>query len=189
MRARCSTSTPPEAVTLLAPVGRFRPLNVDTGASCRRGVIVAKHGNRAASSRSGAAGCTRLAGVKIGCARWGRAMPWRSWDRLHKAPPTTPRCVTSIPTRTELGTRTIFPICLDALQSGWRQTSARRFSPPRKQTDGEILNFDRNASGWPVSTASTRSPHGADQSGPTQKRRCAFRNLEAPTFPARRRLR
>jgi anthranilate phosphoribosyltransferase len=73
------------------------------------GVPVAKHGNRAASSRSGAADVLQALGVNIEC---DMALVQRSLDELGLCFLMAPRHHTAMrnvgPTRVELGTRTIF---------------------------------------------------------------------------------
>src|SRR6478609_8375270 len=87
-------------------------LNVSTlaaiiTAAC--GVIVAKHGNRAASSRSGAADTLAALGVKIGLTPDGVERCLSEAGIAFMMAPTHHASMRNVgPTRTELGTRTIF---------------------------------------------------------------------------------
>ena len=114
MRAKMVTvKAPPEAIDIVGTGGDGSgSLNVSTlaaiiTAAC--GVTVAKHGNRAASSRSGAADTLAALGVKIGLAPEGVERCLSEAGIAFMMAPTHHASMRNVgPTRTELGTRTIF---------------------------------------------------------------------------------
>jgi anthranilate phosphoribosyltransferase len=116
MRAKMAgVKAPPEAIDIVGTGGDGSgSLNVSTlaaiiTAAC--GVPVAKHGNRAASSRSGAADTLSALGVKIGLAPDAVERCLSEAGIAFMMAPTHHASMRNVgPTRTELGTRTIFNI-------------------------------------------------------------------------------
>ena len=116
MRAKMlSVKAPPEAIDIVGTGGDGSgSFNVSTlaaiiTAAC--GVTVAKHGNRAASSRSGAADTLAALGVKIGLSPDGVERCIHEAGIGFMMAPTHHASMRNVgPTRTELGTRTLFNI-------------------------------------------------------------------------------
>lgn len=114
MRARMvRVEAPADAVDVVGTGGdASHSLNISTCAAlivAGAGVPVAKHGNRALSSRSGAADCLMALGVKIDLAPDGIARCIREAGiGFMFAPAHHPAMKHVGPTRVELGTRTIF---------------------------------------------------------------------------------
>lgn len=114
MRARMvRVDAPDDAVDVVGTGGdASHSLNISTCAAlivAGAGVPVAKHGNRALSSRSGAADCLMALGVKIDLAPDGIARCIREAGiGFMFAPAHHPAMKHVGPTRVELGTRTIF---------------------------------------------------------------------------------
>ena len=114
MRAKMlSVKAPPEAIDIVGTGGDSSgSYNVSTLASiiaAACGVIVAKHGNRAMSSRSGAADTLAMLGVKIGLTPEGVKRCLGEAGIAFMMAPTHHASMRNVgPTRTELGTRTIF---------------------------------------------------------------------------------
>ena len=116
MRAKMlAVKAPPEAIDIVGTGGDGSgSLNVSTlaaiiAAAC--GVTVAKHGNRAASSRSGAADTLAALGVRIGLAPDGVERCLGEAGIAFMMAPTHHASMRNVgPTRSELGTRTIFNI-------------------------------------------------------------------------------
>ncbi|WP_296576913.1 anthranilate phosphoribosyltransferase [Phreatobacter sp.] len=114
MRARMvRVEAPADAVDVVGTGGdASHSLNISTCAAlivAGAGVPVAKHGNRALSSRSGAADCLMALGVKIDLAADGIARCIREAGiGFMFAPAHHPAMKHVGPTRVELGTRTIF---------------------------------------------------------------------------------
>lgn len=114
MRARMvRVDAPDDAVDVVGTGGdASHSLNISTCAALivtGAGVPVAKHGNRALSSRSGAADCLMALGVKIDLAPDGIARCIREAGiGFMFAPAHHPAMKHVGPTRVELGTRTIF---------------------------------------------------------------------------------
>jgi anthranilate phosphoribosyltransferase len=116
MRAKMlSVRAPPEAIDIVGTGGDGSgSLNVSTlaaiiTAAC--GVTVAKHGNRAASSRSGAADTLAALGVKIGLSSDAVERCLDEAGICFMMAPTHHASMRNVgPTRTELGTRTLFNI-------------------------------------------------------------------------------
>src|ERR1700749_3518332 len=114
MRAKMvGVKAPPEAIDIVGTGGDGSgSLNVTTlaaiiTAAC--GVTVAKHGNRAASSRSGAADTLAALGVKIGLPPDGVERCIDEAGIGFMMAPTHHASMRNVgPTRTELGTRTLF---------------------------------------------------------------------------------
>ena len=114
MRAKMLTvNAPADAVDIVGTGGDGSgSYNVSTLASiitAACGVPVAKHGNRAASSRSGAADILTVLGVKIGLAPEAVERCFREAGIGFMMAPTHHAAMRHVgPTRVELGTRTIF---------------------------------------------------------------------------------
>ena len=115
MRAKMlKVDAPPDAIDVVGTGGDASgSFNISTCAAfivAGAGVPVAKHGNRALSSRSGAADVLGALGVKIELAPDEiSALHPRGRHRLHvRAGAPSGDARTSAPTRVELGTRTIF---------------------------------------------------------------------------------
>ncbi|MBV8797274.1 MAG: anthranilate phosphoribosyltransferase [Hyphomicrobiales bacterium] len=116
MRAKMlSVRAPPDAIDIVGTGGDGSgSLNVSTLAAiitAASGVTVAKHGNRAASSRSGAADTLATLGVKIGLSPDGVERCLDEAGICFMMAPTHHASMRNVgPTRTELGTRTLFNI-------------------------------------------------------------------------------
>ncbi|WP_449257423.1 anthranilate phosphoribosyltransferase [Bosea sp. (in: a-proteobacteria)] len=114
MRGKMLTvKAPPEAIDIVGTGGDSSgSYNVSTLASiitAACGVPVAKHGNRAASSRSGAADVLTALGVKVGLDAAGTERCIREAGVGFMFAPTHHASMRHVaPVRTELGTRTIF---------------------------------------------------------------------------------
>ncbi len=116
MRARCRRVRAPEgAIDVVGTGGDGKgTLNISTGAAfvvAGAGVPVAKHGNRNLSSKSGTADALGQCGVKVmvGPAVVERALA-EAGIGFMMAPMHHPATAHVMPTRAELGTRTIFNI-------------------------------------------------------------------------------
>ncbi|MWB77252.1 anthranilate phosphoribosyltransferase [Pseudooceanicola sp. 216_PA32_1] len=116
MRARCRKVQAPEgAMDIVGTGGDGRgTLNISTAAAfvvAGAGVVVAKHGNRNLSSKSGAADALTQLGVNVmvGPEVVERALA-EAGIAFMMAPMHHPATAHVMPTRTELGTRTIFNI-------------------------------------------------------------------------------
>ena len=122
---------PPDAVDVVGTGGDGSgSVNVSTCASfivAGAGVPVAKHGNRALSSRSGAADVLSSLGVKIDITpeHVGRCVAEAGIGFMF-APSHHPAMKNVGPTRVELATRTIFNLLGPAVQSGRRQAADGR---------------------------------------------------------------
>ena len=114
MRAKmAAVAAPPDAIDIVGTGGdNSGSYNVSTLASiitAACGVPVAKHGNRAASSRSGAADTLAALGVKVGLAPQGVERCLKEAGICFMMAPTHHAAMRHVgPTRVELGTRTIF---------------------------------------------------------------------------------
>src|ERR1700722_12243608 len=116
MRAKMlSVKAPPEAIDIVGTGGdgsgsfKVSTLAAITAAAC--GATVAKHGNRAMSSRSGAADTLAMLGVKIGLTPEGVERCLSEAGIAFMMAPTHHASMRNVgPTRTELGTRTLFNI-------------------------------------------------------------------------------
>jgi len=161
MRAKMLRVTaPPEAVDIVGTGGDGSgSVNVSTCASfivAGAGVPVAKHGNRALSSRSGAADVLAALGVKIDLTSEGVA---RCIDQagigFMFAPAHHPAMKNVGPTRVELATRTIFNL-LGPLSNpaGVTRQMVGVFSRQWVQPLAQVLNNLGSRSAWVV--------HGSD---------------------------
>ena len=127
MRAKMlKVDAPPDAIDVVGTGGDASgSFNISTCAAfivAGAGVPVAKHGNRALSSRSGAADVLGALGVKIelSAAQIGECIG-KAGIGFMFAPAHHPAMKNVGPTRVELGTRTIFNLLGPALQSGRRE--------------------------------------------------------------------
>ena len=143
MRAKMTkVAAPPDAIDVVGTGGDASgSYNVSTCAAlivAGAGVPVAKHGNRALSSKSGAADVLGALGVKI------ELRPDEITRCIYEAgigfmfaPAHHPATKNVAPTRVELGTRTIFNLLGPAVQSGQRQASDdRRVLAAMDRADG-----------------------------------------------------
>ena len=136
MRAKMlRVEAPPDAIDIVGTGGDGSgSVNVSTCAAfivAGAGVPVAKHGNRALSSRSGAADVLASLGVKIDIKpeQVGRCVKEAGIGFMF-APSHHPAMKNVGPTRVELATRTIFNLLGTAVQSGRRQAAdGRRILP------------------------------------------------------------
>lgn len=120
------------------------------------GVPVAKHGNRAASSKSGAADVLQALGVKIGLApEHSAALLARTGFAFLMAPAHHPAMRHVGPVRTELGTRTIFNL-LGPLSNpaGVKRLLVGAFSPAWLEPIAQTLRDLGTERAWVV--------HGSD---------------------------
>jgi anthranilate phosphoribosyltransferase len=161
MRAKMlAIEAPPDAIDVCGTGGDGSgSLNVSTAVAfvvAGAGVAVAKHGNRALSSRSGAADALAALGVKIDCdfalvrkALWDAGVCFLMAPRYHGAM----RHVG--PTRVELGIRTVFnilgPLCNPA---SVRRQLIGTFSPTWLEPMATVLSRLGSEKAWIV--------HGSD---------------------------
>ena len=181
MRAKMlGVKAPPEAIDIVGTGGDGSgSYNVSTLASiiaAACGVPVAKHGNRAASSRSGAADTLAALGVKIGLSPDGVERCIGEAGIGFMMAPTHHASMRHVgPTRVELGTRTHLQFSRAALQSGRRQAPADRrlFRRLARADGGSPAQFRLGARlGDPRPRRARRDHHhGPDQGGRTQGRR------------------
>ena len=183
-----SVKAPPEAIDIVGTGGDGSgSYNVSTLAAiiaAASGVIVAKHGNRAASSRSGAADTLAMLGVKIGLTPEGVERCLGEAGIAFMMAPTHHASMRNVgPTRTELGTRTLFNLLGTALQSGRRQAPARRRLLRRlaRADGGSPAQLWLGAGLGDARARWPRRDHddGADQSGRAQGRRAARLRVDA----------
>ena len=161
MRAKCRKVRAPEgAIDVVGTGGDGRgTLNISTAAAivtAASGVPVAKHGNRNLSSKSGAADALTQMGVNV---MVGPDVVERSLDEagigFMMAPMHHPAIANVMPTRAELGTRTIFNI-LGPLTNpaGVKRQLTGAFSPDLLRPMAETLLALGSEAAWLV--------HGSD---------------------------
>ena len=132
MRAKMlRVAAPDEAIDIVGTGGDGSgSYNVSTLAAlivAACGVPVAKHGNRAASSKSGTADTLSALGVKIGVAPEAVERCIREAGIGFMMAPTHHAAMRHVgPTRVELGTRTIFNLLGPLVESGGRQAAIDR---------------------------------------------------------------
>ncbi|MBN9467892.1 MAG: anthranilate phosphoribosyltransferase [Bosea sp.] len=161
MRARMLTvSAPADAIDIVGTGGDASgSYNVSTLASiitAACGVPVAKHGNRAASSRSGAADVLTALGVKVGLEPAGIERSIRDAGVGFMFAPAHHASMRHVaPVRTELGTRTIFNLVGPLSNpAGVKQQLVGAFSETWLQPMVEVLASLGSQSIWAV--------HGSD---------------------------
>lgn len=161
MRAKMVTvEAPADAIDVVGTGGdASHSLNISTCAAfivAGAGVPVAKHGNRALSSRSGAADCLMALGVRIDLGPTAIARCIREAGiGFMFAPAHHPAMKFVGPTRVELGTRTIFNL-LGPLSNpaGVKRQMVGVYSAQWVRTLAEVLNNLGSARAWVV--------HGSD---------------------------
>ncbi|MGR3794314.1 anthranilate phosphoribosyltransferase [Vannielia sp. SX4] len=161
MRARCKPVTAPEgAMDIVGTGGDGKgTLNISTATAfvvAGAGVVVAKHGNRNLSSKSGAADALGQMGVEVmvDAQVVNRAIA-EAGIGFMMAPMHHPAMAHVGPTRAELGTRTVFNI-LGPLTNpaGVKRQLTGAFSPAWLKPMAEVLRDLGSASAWIV--------HGGD---------------------------